>query len=361
MLQRNKRDVTKASGNYSSITSTTSEKGGEKVAEEVKILYAKTPITVQQNTNMQVASAALLGEIIALSHKTGYAYASNSHYAERLGVSKRSIISYMNELDDFGYIRRVHTAQGKNNTLRVIYVNFKKLEEETAQLRCERQNTNEQEIDVEELFVEKNLPSETSSLPSEESAPPSEKSAQGSEKDDTGGVKNLLGGSEEVAPKDSIHYSINHSIYESIKESIKDDDSDRKPEISDSSQQVEKPSSKDNRPNGLSAPSVADVPIKIPINESVVSKEPKSNYDFSFSTIQYLASRESSSYKKTASLYPNKDNINDAVRYFAKVASVELNIPELREEIKNLPATESREFLEYLEFKVKQKRAIPIS
>jgi len=171
----------------------------------------------------------------------------------------------------------------------------------------------------------------------------------------------LLGGIANSANKDSINYSINYSINDSINNSIKDSDSEKILGFSNDSQQAETSSSKDNRPNGLSAPSVADVPVKIPINESVVSKEPKSNYDFSFSTIQYLASRESSSYKKTASLYPNKDNIDDAVRYFAKVASVELNIPELREEIKNLPATESREFLEYLEFKVKQKRAIPIS
>jgi len=362
VLQRNKRDVTKTNGNYSSITSTTSEKGGEKVVEEVKILYSRTPITVLSNKEIRVASAVLLGEVIALSQRDGYSYATNDHYAGRLGVSPRSITDYMSELENHGYIRRVQFANSKNKTERRVYVNYEKLEAETEELRTERLNNEVSSIDVTPDFFENpdNDIADTAT-PLEETARGIENSARGIEENDRGGAQKLLGGIANSANKDSINYSINYSINDSINNSIKDSDSEKILGFSNDSQQAETSSSKDNRPNGLSAPSVADVPVKIPINESVVSKEPKSNYDFSFSTIQYLASRESSSYKKTASLYPNKDNIDDAVRYFAKVASVELNIPELREEIKYLPATESREFLEYLEFKVKQKRAIPIS
>lgn len=318
------------------------------MAEEVKILYSRTPITVQQNTDMQVASAALLGEIIALSYKTGFAYASNSHYAERLGVSNRSIINYMNELDDFGYIRRVHKSQGKNNTLRVIYVNFDKLEEETAQLRHKRDNSNEQEIDVEELFSEKDLPSETSSLPSENSAPPNENSAQGSEENDTGGVKKLREGSEEVAHKDSINYSINHSIYESINKSIEDDGFEQKVGFSNESQIAEKPSSKDNRPIGLSLPSVNDDSLSEKESQSD-SLKPRPQLEIAFPTNNYLASDDGIQFKRAADLYPNKESINDAVPYFARVVSKKWVMPDLRKAIQQLPETETREFLEFLE------------
>lgn len=384
MLQRNKRDVTKANGSYRSITSTTSEKGGEKVVEEVKILYSRTPITVLSNKEIRVASAVLLGEVIALSQRDGYSYATNDHYAGRLGVSPRSITDYMSELENHGYIRRVQFANSKNKTERHVYVNYEKLEAETEELRTERLKNEVSPIDVTPDFFEVQNNDATETPPTlqninrgieeninrgieevargvEETARGIEETARGIEENDRGGAQKLLGGIENSANKDSINYSINYSINDSINNSIKDSDSEKILGFSNDSQQAETSSSKDNRPNGLSAPSVADVPVKIPTNESVGSKEPKSNYDFSFSTIKYLASRESSSYKKTANLYPNKDNIDNAVRYFAKVASVELNIPELREEIKNLPATESREFLEYLEFKVKQKRAIPIS
>lgn len=332
------------------------------MVEEVKILYSRTPITVLSNKEIRVASAVLLGEVIALSQRDGYSYATNDHYAGRLGVSPRSITDYMSELENHGYIRRVQFANSKNKTERRVYVNYEKLETETEELRTERLNNEVSSIDVTPDFFENpdNDLADTAT-PLEETARGIEEVARGIEENDRGGAQKLLGGIENSANKDSINYSINYSINDSINNSIKDSDSEKILGFSNDSQQAETSSSKDNRPNGLSAPSVADVPVKIPINESVESKKPKSNYDYSFSPIQYLASRESSSYKKTASLYPNKDNIDDAVRYFAKVASVELNIPELREEIKKLPATESREFLEYLEFKVKQKRAIPIS
>lgn len=329
------------------------------MAEEVKILYSRTPITVLSNKDIRVASAVLLGEVIALSQREGYSYATNDHYAERLGVSPRSITDYMSELESHEYIRRVQFASSKNKTERHIYVNYKKLEIETEELRAERLNQEATSIEITPEFFGKpnnTLAEVADSL--EESARGIEESARGVEENDRGGVKNLLGGIEESANKDSIHYSINHSINNSIKESIKDDDSETKAGISKNSQQVEKPSSKDNRPIGLSLPNVNDESLSTEISQSDSSKEkPKIALGYSIKSIASLPTDEVHLFHKVADLYPNKNNLDDAAWYFSKVASLKFTKAHLEKVIAQTPEAETMEFLEFLKRLVEDEKA----
>ena len=65
--------------------------------------YAIIPADVRYS-NLKPNAKLLYGEIIALSGKLGYCYASNNYFAELYGVSKNTVSRWISDLNKLGFI-----------------------------------------------------------------------------------------------------------------------------------------------------------------------------------------------------------------------------------------------------------------
>ena len=73
------------------------------------------------NSNLSPMSRIVHIEILNLSKKTGYCYATNAHLAERFSTSQRTISRSISELTKAGSIKMIATRKGKKITERKLY------------------------------------------------------------------------------------------------------------------------------------------------------------------------------------------------------------------------------------------------
>lgn len=66
--------------------------------------YIIIPAQIRADQKLKPLEKLLLGEIITLSHKEGYCWASNAYLARTYGVSRRTIIRSLKILSDNGYV-----------------------------------------------------------------------------------------------------------------------------------------------------------------------------------------------------------------------------------------------------------------
>ena len=67
--------------------------------------YAIIPAEVRYDPDLPPNAKLLYGEITALSHETGYCWASNRYFAELYGASIRSVKNWIGALSEKGYIQ----------------------------------------------------------------------------------------------------------------------------------------------------------------------------------------------------------------------------------------------------------------
>ena len=79
---------------------------------------------VMKQNNINLSSKVLLSEIISLSKKQEYCFASNEFFSKRLGLSERTVVSSLKELKQNNYI----TSERKRY-IRYIKLNQKTLKE----------------------------------------------------------------------------------------------------------------------------------------------------------------------------------------------------------------------------------------
>ncbi|HAR6121589.1 TPA: DnaD domain protein [Staphylococcus pseudintermedius] len=71
--------------------------------------YSIIPANVRYDKELKPMEIIMYGEITALANKYGYAYASNSYFANLYQVHKKTVSNWINHLKDKGYIRTVVT------------------------------------------------------------------------------------------------------------------------------------------------------------------------------------------------------------------------------------------------------------
>ena len=68
--------------------------------------YAIIPAEIRYNTELTPNAKLLYGEITALTNKEGYCWASNNYFAELYNTTPTSIINWLNQLEQKGFIER---------------------------------------------------------------------------------------------------------------------------------------------------------------------------------------------------------------------------------------------------------------
>lgn len=86
--------------------------------EEKPNYYAIIPADVRYDKDLKDKAKLLYGEIVALSNKDGYCYASNKYFAELYSVSTRTITALIRSLIDKEYLSSELTY--KKNTKEVL-------------------------------------------------------------------------------------------------------------------------------------------------------------------------------------------------------------------------------------------------
>ena len=86
-------------------------------------LYVVIPISILENKKLSANAKLLYGEILALAKKSGKCFATNSHLAEKLGLSERSVGQILNELEKFNLIKR-EIKRSVKGTYRNILISF---------------------------------------------------------------------------------------------------------------------------------------------------------------------------------------------------------------------------------------------
>ncbi|REH76186.1 DNA replication protein DnaD [Staphylococcus felis] len=69
--------------------------------------YSIIPANVRYDKELKPMEIIMYGEITALANKYGYAYASNSYFADLYQVHKKTVSNWINHLKEKGYIRTV--------------------------------------------------------------------------------------------------------------------------------------------------------------------------------------------------------------------------------------------------------------
>lgn len=69
-----------------------------------KSYYAIIPASVRYDKKLCPNAKLLYGEITALCNEKGYCWATNSYFSGLYGVSNRSIVNWINELEQAGHI-----------------------------------------------------------------------------------------------------------------------------------------------------------------------------------------------------------------------------------------------------------------
>ena len=118
--------------------------------------YAVIPADVRYDKDLTANAKLLYGEITALASATGECWASNKYFSELFGVTKTSIINWLNQLADKGYITVTVKNVKESRTIRTISVNtFTAKEEKTAE---ESSQGLTEETEEAEGGVKKSLP-----------------------------------------------------------------------------------------------------------------------------------------------------------------------------------------------------------
>ena len=86
--------------------------------EEKPNYYAIIPADVRYDNSLKDKAKLLYGEIVALSNKDGYCYASNKYFAELYGVTTTTISLLIKDLVDKGYLES--TIQYKEGTKEIL-------------------------------------------------------------------------------------------------------------------------------------------------------------------------------------------------------------------------------------------------
>ena len=81
--------------------------------------YIIIPAEIRADQNLKPLDKLLLGEILTLSQKHGYCWASNAYLAKTYAVSRRSIIRSLKILSDGGYVK-IQYEYGNLDTHRTI-------------------------------------------------------------------------------------------------------------------------------------------------------------------------------------------------------------------------------------------------
>lgn len=68
--------------------------------------YAIIPAEIRYSTELTPNAKLLYGEITALTNKEGYCWASNNYFAELYNTTPTSIINWLNQLEQKGFIER---------------------------------------------------------------------------------------------------------------------------------------------------------------------------------------------------------------------------------------------------------------
>lgn len=71
--------------------------------------YSIIPANVRYDKELKPMEIIMYGEITALANKHGYAYASNSYFADLYQVHKKTVSNWINHLKEKGYIKTVVT------------------------------------------------------------------------------------------------------------------------------------------------------------------------------------------------------------------------------------------------------------
>lgn len=82
------------------------------------------PATLRYDKELTANAKILFIEISALTNAKGYCWAENLYFQEFFGVQKGSIIRWLNELEERGYIKRVNIYKDKQVVGRHIYINL---------------------------------------------------------------------------------------------------------------------------------------------------------------------------------------------------------------------------------------------
>ena len=67
--------------------------------------YAIIPAIVRYDNQLNGNAKLLYGELTALANERGYCWATNQYFASLYNVSKRTIISWMKQLEKRKYIK----------------------------------------------------------------------------------------------------------------------------------------------------------------------------------------------------------------------------------------------------------------
>ena len=88
--------------------------------------FGVIPNAILYDKRLKNGEKILYTFISSLSNKNGFCYASNAYLSEVVGVTKNTIVIYLNHLEDLGYIHRNFNADEKDNANieRKIYLNY---------------------------------------------------------------------------------------------------------------------------------------------------------------------------------------------------------------------------------------------
>ncbi|MRI80717.1 hypothetical protein GIY11_01545 [Aerococcaceae bacterium DSM 109653] len=308
--------------------------------DEVLIEYYKIPRSAVADKDLKPNSKILLGEILSLANQKGYAYARNSHYMARLGITEATVISSLKNLEDKGYIRRWFNHKHRStdreySTERRIYPNIDKLISDSEDLR--EAKTNLVNTDVEVTFDETPHKDTAYKTYSDDYKTYSDDYKTYSERLQNLESPTIKVVEQEERTKDLIYYST-----KDIKEDV------LQTENQHTIEDVEVTSNelKDNRPNGLSAPEVADEYKSE--SESIHSKLNKRQYQYDYKKCEYVLTQDGEYFKRIADPYPYKENLDDAFEYFTDVVRKQVLMSIVKEVINSTPGDTEVPYIDFL-------------
>lgn len=87
--------------------------------------YSIIPANVRYDDNLKANEKLLYGEITALANKNGYCWAENSYFAKLYKVHRKTVSSWISNLEDRGYINiKLEYIKGtKQVSKRYLYIN----------------------------------------------------------------------------------------------------------------------------------------------------------------------------------------------------------------------------------------------
>lgn len=94
------------------------------MSEQKPSYYSILPASVRYDKSLHPNAKILYTEITALCQRQGYCWASNNHFADLFDVSERSVINWLNNLKEKGYIKTkfIYKKDSKEIDHRRIYI-----------------------------------------------------------------------------------------------------------------------------------------------------------------------------------------------------------------------------------------------